>query len=76
MSTVPWQPQVPGDSMLRVFFSESFVVKFRRDQVYSFEDVVANIGGTLGLGTGISLVTVIELIYFCTCRKYFKNNAN
>lgn len=33
---------------------------------------LANIGGALGLCMGFSLVSAIELLYFFTCRYFFR----
>lgn len=61
-----------GESILRVFFKDSSVVRYRRDQLYSVEDILGNIGGTLGLCTGFSLVTIVEIVYFFTCRWFIR----
>jgi hypothetical protein len=33
---------------------------------------IANIGGSLGLCTGFSLITGFEMVFFCTCNYYFR----
>lgn len=72
MSTVPLKETNNGESVLRVFFKHSSVVKYKRDELYSFEDIISNIGGSLGLCMGFSLVSGIELLYFFTCRYCFR----
>lgn len=74
VSTVPIANKNYGESVLRVFFKHSSVVRYKRDQLYSVEDILGNIGGTLGLCTGFSLVTLVEIVYFFTCRWLIRLN--
>uniref|UniRef100_A0A336LE20 CSON007900 protein n=1 Tax=Culicoides sonorensis TaxID=179676 RepID=A0A336LE20_CULSO len=49
-------------------FESSEVVAMQRISTYTFVDFVAQIGGLLGLFMGISLLSCIEILYFCTIR--------
>lgn len=40
----------------------------RRSELYGTTDFVANCGGLLGLFMGVSLLSVVEAIYYCTLR--------
>ena len=44
--------------------------------MYLFFSFLANIGGSLGLCTGFSLMSAIELVYFLTFRYFFKRSRN
>ncbi|XP_055382437.1 pickpocket protein 28-like [Condylostylus longicornis] len=56
-----------------LFFKEDQFWTSKRSELYSMTEVVANIGGVLGLFMGISVLSVFELIYFIMlhfCRKF------
>ena len=57
--------------ILKLFFPENSAKAYQRDELYSPEDLIANIGGTLGLCLGFSLVSLVELFYFLTLRWIF-----
>ena len=42
-----------------------------RDEKVTVTSFVANVGGLLGLCMGFSLVSVVEMIYFCIKEKLF-----
>jgi acid-sensing ion channel, other len=50
-------------------------VAMERAQLYGPTELVAHFGGLLGLFLGFSLMSVLELVYFCTIRLIydFKN---
>ena len=62
------------ESLVHIFFKDSSIVKFKRSELYKFTDIISNIGGTLGLCTGFSLISAIELVYFITCRYFCKKS--
>lgn len=45
-------------------------ILFRRYQQFSFSDVVSYVGGLLGLFAGISVLSIVEIIYFFTIRVF------
>jgi hypothetical protein len=40
ISAVPFKEVTSGESVVRVFFKHSSVVKYKRDQLYAFEDII------------------------------------
>lgn len=44
----------------------------KRIELYTFVDFMAICGGLLGLCLGISLLSVIEIVYFSTLRLFWK----
>lgn len=36
----------------------------KRSELYGFIDFIANMGGILGLFTGISIISLVEFLYF------------
>ena len=61
---------------LKIFFPENSAKAYQRDELYSPEDLIANIGGTLGLCLGFSLVSIVELFYFLTLRWIFEGRKS
>ena len=61
---------------LKIFFPENSAKAYQRDELYSPEDLIANIGGTLGLCLGFSLVSLVELFYFLTLRWIFEGRKS
>ncbi|XP_055598387.1 pickpocket protein 28-like [Uranotaenia lowii] len=58
-----------GDiTRLNIYFKKSSFLASRRSELYTLTDFVANCGGLLGLFMGFSLVSVIELLYYCLLR--------
>lgn len=55
---------------LRVFisFKDEQFFSSRRAEVYTLIDFIANCGGILGLFMGISILSIVEIIYFSTLR--------
>ena len=50
---------------------DSFATKIVRDEKVTITSFVANVGGLLGLCMGFSLVSVVEMVYFCIKEKLF-----
>ncbi|XP_072397277.1 pickpocket protein 28-like [Diabrotica undecimpunctata] len=55
-------------SVLMLYFDKSYVETKERNELYGFTDFVSNFGGLLGLFTGFSILSCIEIIYFCSLR--------
>jgi len=53
---------------VNIEFNPDDAILFRRYQQYTFSDVVSYVGGLLGLFAGISVLSIIEIIYFFTFR--------
>lgn len=55
-------------SDLFIFFTENQFMTSKRSELFGTTDFLANCGGLLGLFMGVSLLSIVELIYFCTLR--------
>lgn len=53
---------------LSIFFKENQFITSKRSELYGQTDFLANCGGLLGLFMGVSLLSIVEIIYFCTLR--------
>ena len=66
---------------LRIFFEAEPFDKISKDSSAKFTDMLAAVGGTMGLLTGFSIISAVELLYFgiqiiLTQIKKKKNYAN
>ncbi|XP_033609232.1 sodium channel protein Nach [Cryptotermes secundus] len=59
---------ITNHSILHVYFKDLSVLRFRRDVIYSWNDLLASFGGIVGLTLGSSLLSFVELLYFFTVR--------
>ncbi|KAB0792959.1 hypothetical protein PPYR_12579 [Photinus pyralis] len=55
-------------SRLRVFFKDMQFMTSERNELYGQTEFWANCGGLVGLFTGFSLISFIEIVYFCSLR--------
>lgn len=55
-------------SQLSIAYKEHEFISSIRSELYSQTDFIANCGGLLGLFTGVSLLSIVEMIYYCTLR--------
>lgn len=62
-------------SLVRIFFGEHFVVTLKRSEVHTYESFLSVCGGLLGLFLGVSLLSVIEFIYYATLRLFWSIRA-
>lgn len=53
---------------LSIFFKENQFITSKRSELYGLTDFLANCGGLLGLFMGFSLLSIVEIIYYCTLR--------
>ncbi len=49
---------------LRMVILDPDVVQIRKDVRMSFQDRLGSIGGTLGLFTGVSLISIVEVVFW------------
>ncbi|CAI4223169.1 unnamed protein product [Auanema sp. JU1783] len=65
-----------GDNfaMVNIFFHRLHMERWSQDQTYSIWSLACDIGGALGLFLGLSLLTLIELIYLLIQHKFFWKN--
>ncbi|XP_055591474.1 pickpocket protein 28-like [Uranotaenia lowii] len=55
-------------SKLEIYFKDIQFITSKRTELYGLTDFVANCGGILGLCMGVSLLSLVELLYYCTLR--------
>uniref|UniRef100_A0A1B0A6D3 Pickpocket protein 28 n=1 Tax=Glossina pallidipes TaxID=7398 RepID=A0A1B0A6D3_GLOPL len=55
-------------SRLSIFFKEAQFLTSKRSELYGTTEFLANCGGLLGLFMGVSTLSIVEIIYFCTVR--------
>ena len=56
----------PGLRSIRIFFDTSTFDRIEKDRAAKFEDMLSAIGGTMGLLTGFSIISGVEILYFAT----------
>ena len=56
---------------VRIYFDTATYDKITKDRSAKFVDMLSAIGGTMGLLTGFSIISGVEIVYFTT--KYFLN---
>ena len=49
---------------VRIYFDATTFDKITKDRAAKFEDMLSAIGGTLGLLTGFSIISAVEILYF------------
>ena len=49
---------------VRIFFDTHTFDRITKDRSATFEDMLSAIGGTMGLLTGFSIISGVEIIYF------------
>ncbi|CAL1291901.1 unnamed protein product [Larinioides sclopetarius] len=49
---------------VQIFYNSFFVSHVNETAIYSWESLIANIGGNMGLFLGLSLVTIVEVVEF------------
>ncbi|XP_044272487.1 pickpocket protein 28-like [Tribolium madens] len=70
--------EYPGVQMTRltIFFKDMQFITSERNELYGQTDFLANCGGLLGLFTGFSFLSIVEIFYFlslrliCNVKKY------
>ncbi|KAG4076678.1 hypothetical protein HA402_001965 [Bradysia odoriphaga] len=68
----------PGDagSVIQIRNKFPFFTKNVRTELHSLSEFFSNCGGSLGLFLGVSIFSIIELIYFCTVRLYLHSKRS
>lgn len=56
-------------AMITIYFKNVEFVADKRMELYGVSDLISNFGGLLGLFLGGSVLSLIEIIYFCTIRR-------
>lgn len=55
-------------SAVKVFFKNSQILPLEKSELYGITDFISNAGGILGLFTGFSLFSIVEIVYFLSVR--------
>ena len=50
--------------MIRIYFDTPIFDRINKDRAAKFVDILSAIGGTMGLLTGFSIISAVEIIYF------------
>ena len=51
-------------AFVKINFDNALMTKIVKDQRVSMADKISSIGGTLGLFTGFSIISIIEIVYW------------
>ena len=51
---------------VRIYFDTPTFDKITKDRAAKFVDILSAIGGTMGLLTGFSIISGVEILYFAT----------
>jgi Amiloride-sensitive sodium channel len=55
-----------------IYFKENEFITSQRSELYGVTGFLAKCGGLMGLCLGVSVISIFELLYFCTIRVCFK----
>ena len=51
---------------MRIYFDTPTLERITKDRAAKFVDMMSAIGGTMGLLTGFSIISAVEILYFMT----------
>ena len=51
---------------VRIYFDTPTFLQITKDRAAKFEDMLSAIGGTMGLLTGFSIISGVEILYFAS----------
>ncbi|KAL0891808.1 hypothetical protein ABMA27_015074 [Loxostege sticticalis] len=72
-------PESSNYTTFLVHFADNSCMKYRREVIYSWDQLLANLGGIFGLCVGGSVISIIELIWFIIdliCAVFVNRKAN
>ncbi|XP_053679170.1 pickpocket protein 28-like [Anopheles nili] len=55
-------------SYLTIHFKVSRFIPIKRSELFGVTDFLANCGGVLGLFMGVSILSIVEIVYYCTLK--------
>uniref|UniRef100_A0A182WEP1 Pickpocket n=1 Tax=Anopheles minimus TaxID=112268 RepID=A0A182WEP1_9DIPT len=55
-------------SYLSIHFKVSRFIPIKRSELFGISDFLANCGGVLGLFMGVSILSIVEIVYYCTLK--------
>ena len=56
--------------VMNVFFGDEMIMKYTKENRMSTSDFMSQIGGSVGLAMGVSIISVVEMIYWLTFRLF------
>ncbi|KFB52627.1 AGAP010967-PA-like protein [Anopheles sinensis] len=59
---------IPVYSVLQIYFQDTHFIPAQRSELHGLVDFLANCGGLLGLFIGVSLLSIVELVYYVAVR--------
>ena len=59
------EPKEENLNFVRIFFDTPTFDRVTKDRSAKFVDKLSALGGTMGLLTGFSIISGVEIIYFC-----------
>ena len=59
-------------TIVNIFYKNFDISKVEEQAADSVVSVISDVGGQLGLWLGMSMVSILEILYCCICRPYFK----
>ncbi|XP_052873202.1 pickpocket protein 28-like [Anopheles cruzii] len=62
-------------SYLKVHFKVSRFIPIKRSELFGVTDFLANCGGILGLFMGVSILSIVEILYYCTLKPFMDRRA-
>jgi amiloride-sensitive sodium channel len=65
---LPWSNYSSLPSAATIQFGDTEFIAYRRYERFGGVTLLSNIGGLLGLFLGVSLLSIVELVYFFTLR--------
>lgn len=57
-------------SFMSIFLKDKRFMAMQRSELYGWMDLLANCGGLIGLFLGMSVLSLVEVIYYCSLRLY------
>ena len=70
----PGKILTPQLEMFHIYFDTATFDLIEKDKMNTIEKQLSEIGGTMGLFTGFSILSAVEIIYFSV--KYFMSHRN
>uniref|UniRef100_A0A182WEP0 Pickpocket n=1 Tax=Anopheles minimus TaxID=112268 RepID=A0A182WEP0_9DIPT len=55
-------------SSMSIYYKEAQFISIKRNQLFGLNDFIANCGGILGLFMGVSLLSIVEILYYFTIK--------
>ncbi|XP_043198115.1 pickpocket protein 28-like [Amphibalanus amphitrite] len=61
---------------VHAYFKSNSITRYKRGVLYTTDQLVANVGGLLGLFLGFSIVSIAEILYFVTIKLLTRRTTN